>query len=116
MPLPLFSLPLLPPSLPPLLPPSFLPSPPLKSAGQDYLAIVDKVSFPPRTNRTFATVPLLDDLSVEAVEDFLVELSLPPGETGVNFDQQQSTRVHIIDDDSELMLELQICVRATPGL
>ena len=63
------------------------------------------MTFQPTEVSQIVMVPILDDNSLEGVEQFTAVLSLPPGQGGVMLGDNTAT-VEITDDDCESFMPL----------
>ena len=70
------------------------------TAGEDYTATSQTVTFAPTEMSKIVMVPITNDSIFEGLEQFTAQLSIPAGETGVMLGAATAT-VDIIDDDSE---------------
>ena len=70
------------------------------TAGEDYTATSQTVTFAPTEMSKIVMVPIRNDNIFEGLEQFTARLSIPAGETGVMLGAAMAT-VEITDDDSE---------------
>ena len=83
--------------------PIFIFARPLCIAGQDYIARSQRITFQPMVTLQTVPVSILDDNSVESVEQFTALLSVPAGQRRVGLGADTAT-VEITDDDRKFLL------------
>ena len=71
------------------------------TAGEDYTTTSQLVTFAPSENSQIVMVPIREDQRVELDENFVGQLTLPSGSSGVVLGAATTATVTIRDDDSE---------------
>ena len=79
--------------------PSYL----LSLGGSDFQQISRTYSFPTRNNTACTTIEVVDDrLALEGAEQFIVELTLPPGQSALQLGTNRQIIITIIDNDGKV--------------
>ena len=78
------------------------------TAGEDYTATSETVTFLPTEMSKVVMVPIRNDDIFEGLKQFTAQLSIPAGETGVMLGAAVAT-VDITDDDSESFMQPVMC-------
>ena len=76
----------------------------LSTAGADYSALTQTVTFPPGQISTTVTVSTLDDDIAEVTETFEAFLSSPMPSSSVTISGQDTASVMILDNDGKFVL------------
>ena len=77
----------------------------LYTAGQDYTATSQTVTFAPSETSRIVMVPIINDNVYEGLEQFTAQLSIPAGATGVMLGTADTATVDITDNDCESFVQ-----------
>ena len=76
----------------------------LPIGGADFEQVSRTFSFPTGNDTACTTIAVMDDqVALEGAEQFTVELTLPPGQPGLQLGTDRQTAITITDNDGKIV-------------